>query len=270
MRKLYLIGIGAGNPEYVTVQAIKALNKVDVFFFMDKGEAKQDLVMLRRDICERYIENRSYRIVEAADPIRDPEIEDYKERVDRWHQQRALLYEDMIAGALDESQCGAFLVWGDPSLYDSTLRIIEQITARNRVPIEYEVIPGISSMQALAARHRISLNGVGESIQITTGRRLRSRTATLEEKTLVMLDGQSSFQEMLDEDLDIFWAAYLGMDKEILVSGKLCDVAGKIQHIRAENRQRNGWIMDTYLLCKASPADHSEAAINRSSDGAQS
>ena len=77
MRKLYLIGIGAGNPEYITVQAINALNKVDVFFFMDKGDAKQDLVALRKEICERYIENRSYRIVETADPIRDPAILDY-------------------------------------------------------------------------------------------------------------------------------------------------------------------------------------------------
>jgi precorrin-2 methylase len=56
MRKIYLIGIGAGNPEYITMQAIKALNLVDVFFFMDKGEAKQDLVNLRKEICERYIE----------------------------------------------------------------------------------------------------------------------------------------------------------------------------------------------------------------------
>jgi precorrin-6A synthase len=42
---------------------------VDVFFFMDKGEAKQDLVALRKEICERYIENRSYGVVEAEDPV---------------------------------------------------------------------------------------------------------------------------------------------------------------------------------------------------------
>src|SRR5580698_4867937 len=130
MRKLYLIGIGAGNPEYITVQAIKALNVVDVFFFMDKGEAKQELLNLRREICERYIEGRSYRVVELDDPVRDPTISDYTTRVDLWHRQRALIYEEMIAQELGDNQCGAFLVWGDPSLYDSTLRIINQITAR--------------------------------------------------------------------------------------------------------------------------------------------
>jgi precorrin-6A synthase len=256
MRKIYVIGIGAGNPDYITVQAIKALNLVDVFFFMDKGDAKQELVNLRKEICERYIENRSYRIVEAADPLRDPNISDYITRVELWHRQRASIYEKMIANELEENQCGAFLVWGDPSLYDSTLRIIDQITARNEISFDFEVIPGISSIQALAARHKITLNGVGESILITTGRRLSSGMVNLEDRTLVMLDGQTAFQERIDDNLDIFWAAYLGMSKEILLSGKLSDVADRIQEVRAESRQRNGWIMDTYLLCKQNGTDN--------------
>lgn len=250
MRKLYLIGIGAGNPEYITVQAIKALNTVDVFFFMDKGEAKQELVDLRREICERYIENRSYRVVEADDPVRDPTILDYTTRVELWHQQRALIYEEMIAQELEEDQCGAFLVWGDPSLYDSTLRIVEHIKAHGRLCFEFEVIPGITSIQALAARHKITLNGVGESIVVTTGRQLSARLNSPAERTIVMLDGQCSFNNLLDEELDIFWGAYLGMKEEILLSGKLSEIAGKIEKNRHEKRQRNGWIMDTYLLSK--------------------
>ena len=205
MRKLYLIGIGAGNPEYITVQAIKALNLVDVFFFMDKGETKQDLVNLRKQICERYIENRSYRVVEADDPVRDPTISDYTTRVELWHRQRALIYEEMIAQQLEEDQCGAFLVWGDPSLYDSTLRVIEHIMARGRLCFEFEIIPGITSIQALAARHKITLNGIGESLVITTGRQLSAGLSDTAERTIVMLDGQCSFNNLLDEELDIFW-----------------------------------------------------------------
>lgn len=250
MRKLYLIGIGAGNPEYITVQAIKALNLVDVFFFMDKGEAKQDLVTLRKQICERYIENRSYRVVEADDPVRDPTISDYTTRVELWHQQRASIYEEMIAQELEEDQCGAFLVWGDPSLYDSTLRIIEHISACGRLCFEFEVIPGITSMQALAARHKITLNGIGESIVITTGRHLAAGLSGTAERTIVMLDGQCSFNNLLDEELDIFWGAYLGMEEEILLSGRLSEIASRIIGVRDELRQKNGWIMDTYLLAR--------------------
>ncbi|MEA2926682.1 MAG: precorrin-6A synthase, partial [Alphaproteobacteria bacterium] len=35
MRKILIIGIGAGDPEYVTVQAVNALNRVDAFFIPD-------------------------------------------------------------------------------------------------------------------------------------------------------------------------------------------------------------------------------------------
>jgi len=250
MKNVYLIGIGAGNPEYITVQAIKALNRVDVFFFMDKGETKQDLTMLRKEICDTYIKNPNFRIVEAPDPVRDLKVSDYKERVELWHNERTLIYEDMIGRELEEGQCGAFLVWGDPSLYDSTLKIIDQVTARGKVSFHLDIIPGISSMHALAARHKITLNELGESVLITTGRRLSDKPIEPGQRTVVMLDGQCSFKERMDEDLEIFWAAYLGMDKEILLSGKLADVGEEIERVRAESRQKNGWIMDMYVLCK--------------------
>jgi len=262
MRKLFLIGIGAGNPEYITVQAIKALNLVDVFFFMDKGEAKQDLVNLRKQICERYIENKSYRVVEAEDPVRDPAISDYTTRVEHWHRQRALIYEEMIAQQLEEDRCGAFLIWGDPSLYDSTLRVIEHIMASGRLCFEFEVIPGITSMQALAARHKISLNGIGESITITTGRQLAAGLSGAAERTIVMLDGQCSFNSLLDEDLDIYWGAYLGMEQEVLLSGRISEVASRIVDVRNRRRQTNGWIMDTYLVAKPKEVPQPESPHN--------
>ena len=52
MKKLMVIGIGAGNPDYITLQAVKALNRVDVFFLMDKGQSKDKLIDLRREICD--------------------------------------------------------------------------------------------------------------------------------------------------------------------------------------------------------------------------
>lgn len=250
MRKLYLIGIGAGNPEYVTVQAIKALNATNVFFFLNKGEAKEDLAQIRREICERYIDGQSYRIVQIEDPIRDPAIADYTKRVEHWHEQRSILCEESIQKELGENECGAFLIWGDPSLYDSTLRLVSRILDRGHLTFDYEVIPGITSVQALAARHRIPLNGIGEAISITTGRQLADHPHLDAEKTVVMLDGQCAFTKILDDDVEIFWGAYLGTDKEILLSGKLRGMALVIEEARKQARAQNGWIMDTYLLSK--------------------
>ena len=251
MRKVFVIGIGTGNPDYVTVQAINALNEVDVFFVMDKGQEKEELVRLRREICERYIENKSYRTIETADPSRDRGAPSYELAVSAWHKQRADIYERLIGQELGDDECGAFLVWGDPSLYDSTLRIIDRIITKGTVAFEYEVIPGISSIQALAARHRIALNRIGKSIHITTGRKIAEGLPNNIDDVVVMLDADCSFKNINDSEIDIYWGAYLGTEDEILVSGNLRELMQDIERLRTEAKNRKGWIMDTYLLRKA-------------------
>jgi precorrin-6A synthase len=248
MRRLLVIGIGAGDPEHVTVQAIKALNAVDVFFVVDKGHPDDELVRLRREICERYIERPGYRIVELPDPPRDRATPAYTGAVEDWRARRAELWEQAIAGELGEHDCGAFLVWGDPSLYDSTIAILDQILARGGVAFAHEVIPGITSVQALTARHRITLNRVGRPVQITTGRRLAEGFPDGVDEVVVMLDADCSFRHLPDQEIEIHWGAYLGMDDEILVSGTLREVGGEIERLRSEARERKGWIMDAYLL----------------------
>ncbi|GJE56015.1 MULTISPECIES: precorrin-6A synthase (deacetylating) [Methylobacterium] len=248
MKKLLLIGIGTGNPEHVTLQAVRALNAADVVFLIDKGDAKAELVRVRRDICERTITGAQPRFVEAVDPERDRMPADYGVAVDDWHAARAELYEGLIAEHLGEDGCGAFLVWGDPSLYDSTIRIIDRIRARGRIAFDVEVIPGITSVQALAAGHRIALNGIGEPVTITTGRRL-AEDLSGEGATVVMLDGRVDFAG-LDPDLIIHWGAYLGTADELLVTGRLGDVAEVIRETRRAARLRHGWIMDIYRLSR--------------------
>ena len=250
MRKVFVIGIGAGNPDYVTVQAINALNEVDVFFVLDKGAEKEDLIRLRREICERYIKNKSYRTIETPIRCATEARASYEAGVGARHKQRADIYERLIRQELGDDECGAFLVWGDPSLYDSTLRIIDHIVAKGTVAFEYEVIPGISSIQALAARHRIALNRIGKSIHITTGRKIAEGLPNNIDDVVVMLDAECSFKNVCDLEIDIYWGAYIGTEDEILVSGNLRELTHDIERMRMEAKDRKGWIMDTYLLRK--------------------
>jgi precorrin-6A synthase len=245
MRKLSIIGIGAGHPDYITVQAIRALETLDVVFLIDKGEEKDDLARLRRELCDRYI-RKPFRIVEARDPERDRRPAAYETAVTAWHDKRAAIYEAMIREALADNQHGAFLVWGDPSLYDSTLRIVDQVAAMKTVAFELEVIPGITAVQALAARHQIALNRIGGPIHITTGRQLAKGLPG--DDTVVMLDGECTFKTVKEANVDIYWGAYLGTPHEILISGRLGDRAAEIERVRSEARAQHGWIMDTYLL----------------------
>jgi precorrin-6A synthase len=191
---------------------------------------------------------RSYRTIEAADPPRDRNSTSYEEAVGSWHDQRTALYEQLIEKELRDEECGAFLVWGDPSLYDSTLRIIERIIARGTVTFEYEVIPGISSIQALAAKHRITLNRIGRSIHITTGRKVAEGLPNNVDDVVVMLDADCAFKNISEAAMDIYWGAYLGTEDEILVYGKLRELTAEIERMRTEAKVRKGWIMDTYLL----------------------
>jgi precorrin-6A synthase len=254
MKSVLIIGVGAGDPGHLTLQAVKAIQGADVFFLLDKGEEKQDLIRLRQDIIERHAVG-PYRLVEARDPDRDRAGAAYTAAVEDWRSRRADIYERLILDELGDDETGAFLVWGDPSLYDSTLAIVEDVLDRGRARFDYDVIPGISSVSALAARHRTSLTRVGRPVQITTGRRLSEGVPDEADDIVVMLDARCAFTGVPD-DFTIFWGAYIGTPDEILVSGPVREVAEQIERLRAGARDRKGWIMDTYLLRRDSGRSH--------------
>jgi precorrin-6A synthase len=212
---------------------------------LDKGEVKQELVDLRQEILDRYVPD--HRVVHGRDPERDRTAEAYVEAVDDWRRRRADVCQEMISANLTDDQTGAFLVWGDPTLYDSTLAILDDIASRG-FEFETEVIPGISSVSALVASHRVPLNQVGRPVQITTGRRLAAEWPSDVDDVVVMLDARTAFANHVEKDAEIYWGAYIGTPDEILISGKLSEVADQIVAARAEARERKGWIMDTYLL----------------------
>jgi precorrin-6A synthase len=251
MRRIFVIGIGVGDPDHMTMQAIKALNQVDVFFIPDKGTEKAALRDLRTTICQRFIESADYRTVDVAIPERAT-AGDYLDGVDDWHGRLADIYGGLFARELGESDVGGLLVWGDPAIYDSTLRIIERLRAKG-LALEFEVIPGISAVQVLAAKHRIALNQIGESVLMTTGRKLAAGFPKDAGSVVVLLDGAQTFAALTEQDLEIFWGAYLGTEHEILRSGRLAEVKDEIEAVRKRARDRHGWIMDTYLLRKSAP-----------------
>jgi precorrin-6A synthase len=249
VRRLSVVGVGAGDPDHVTVQAIRALERADVLFELDR--ATTDLTTARAVLLARHLPpERTPAIVTVDEPRRDRAAVDYGQAVAAWRAARADAWETAIADHLGEDGCGAFVVWGDPSLYDSTIAVLDDVLARGRVAFRVEVIPGISSLHALTARHRIPLAGVGGSVLVTTGRRLRERgwPAAEIEDVVVMLDRGGAFRAVLDMPLDIYWGAYLGTEAELLIAGPLHEVADEIERVRAAARASKGWVMDVYLL----------------------
>ena len=258
IERIRVIGIGMGDPGHVTGEASRALATVDAFLVADKGDAKSDLFAARQAVCDALIPaDHAYRVVEVTDPRRGPDAERDAAAYDRgvrdWHAARVEAYAVVIDGLADGETTVGFLVWGDPAFYDSTIRVVDALVERYAaagVRVEHDVIAGISAPQLLAARHRIPLNRIGAPIHITTGRRLLDEYDPSLGDVVVMLDGHLACAELAGAypDLELWWGAYLGTPDEQLVHGRLADVVDEVRRVRAEARERHGWVMDTYLL----------------------
>lgn len=243
MTELWLIGIGTGHPGHVTLDGMQALRDAACVLIPRKGTGKEDLAHLRHAILQAA--GAQARVIEFDMPVRD-ESKPYGKRVSLWHDEIARRWQAALADA--PTGPVALLVWGDPGLYDSTLRIAERLAPAPTL----RVIPGISALQALTSAHAIPFNTVNGAVTVTTGRRLRDHGWPVGADTvIVMLDGQCSFQTLDPEGLHIWWGGFLGMPEQILDSGPLADTAQRIKDTRAKARARHGWIMDTYLLRRA-------------------
>lgn len=237
--RLVLVGIGTGSPDHLTFQGTQALAMADLVLIPDKGTGKEDLAHIRHAILDRVAPDVPR--VGFAMPRRDTSG-DYRQGVHDWHDAIAAEWTRAIG---DCDGTVALLVWGDPSLYDSTLRIAARLSPAPRI----EVIPGITALQALTAAHAIAINTVGGPVTITTGRQIRNHGWPEGAETVaVMLDGECSFQTLNPQGLTIWWGAFVGMPEQILDHGPLAQAGPRIARTRAQARDRHGWVMDIYLL----------------------
>ena len=250
--RLSLIGIGTGNPDHVTAQAVAEINAAELILLPRKGPEKADLADLRREILDRVLVNAATRVIEFDLPERATGHADYAAGVGLWHDAIAAAWTVAMAEVQPAPRRVALLVWGDPSLFDSTLRVAARLDPTPRL----RVIPGISALHALTAAHAIPLNRTGAPVVITTGRRLRDHGWPGEADTVVaMVDAACAFQTLDPAGVSIWWGAYLGMAEELLEHGPLGEAGARIVAARAAARARHGWIMDIYLLRRGKDAE---------------
>jgi len=250
-RRINIIGIGLGSPGHLTGHAIAAMREVDVFIVADKGEVKEELVAVRRTICDAFLPPGSFRFVTIPDPTRGSDAKrgtvEYRARVQAWREERVNRYINIIKDLPIDSVVG-FLAWGDPAFYDSIIGVVQEIG--RIIPIDVKVIPGISAIQALAAENVMALNQVASPIHITTGRRLVREWSSQLGTVVVMLDKKLACAGLRDvaPDIEIIWGAYIGLPYQVLRKGRLADIIDELIALRAQLRQEHGWIMDTYIL----------------------
>ncbi|MDO5706858.1 MAG: precorrin-6A synthase (deacetylating) [Paracoccus sp. (in: a-proteobacteria)] len=242
MIELTLIGIGMGNPDHLTRAAVAAINGADLILIPRKAGERGDLADLRHQVLNAVL-TAPVPVAKFDMPERDARP-DYLGAVDDWHDDIAARWDAALRSHLPQGGRAALLVWGDPSLYDSTLRIAGRLN-----DLRVTVVPGITSLQLLTAAHGVPLNGLGGAVTITTGRRLRDHGwPEGADSVAVMLDAGGAFSALDPAGIRIWWGAYVGMAQERLIAGDLATVGPRILAQRAALRAEHGWIMDIYLM----------------------
>ena len=154
MAKVYFIGAGPGDPELITLKAVKIINQADVIIY--------------------------------AGSLINQEILRYAKETAQIHNSASLNLEeilDLIKAAVKQDRVVARLHSGDPALYGATGEQME-LLAREGIP--FEVIPGVSSFLATAAalKKELTLPEVTQTVIIT---RHTGRTGVPEKESLSSL-----------------------------------------------------------------------------------
>jgi precorrin-2/cobalt-factor-2 C20-methyltransferase len=149
----YGVGVGPGDPELLTIKAQKTLQKVAVISFtqLDDGKESYALSVVRG-------------VLEAAEPeflaITIPSDDETPVSPQTWTDAAA-----EIAGHLSQGKDVAFITEGDPMLYSEFFQVLESV--KSVVPdLEFEVIPGVSSVMAAAASSGMPLVTHGQRLTI--------------------------------------------------------------------------------------------------------
>ena len=149
---LYGVGVGPGDPELVTLKAQRVLQRVPLVC-VPQSDTSVDSFAL--SIAREFIDTERQEILRFAFPTDDAEG-----AAEVWERAAATL-----AGRLQGGQDAAFITEGDPMLFSTFSYVLESIKA-NYPQIAVEIIPGVSSVMAAAARASVPLVTHGQRLAI--------------------------------------------------------------------------------------------------------
>lgn len=149
--RLYVVGIGPGDPELLTVKGMRILKAVSTIV-VPKGREEGSSLAL--SIVRRIVDLQGKEIIEALFPMRETRKTDAVLE-DAWAETTG-----RILGVLSRGLDAAFITLGDPALYSTFFYIHKRLTDADP-GIDIEIIPGVSSINAGAARAMLAL-GLGD------------------------------------------------------------------------------------------------------------
>jgi precorrin-2/cobalt-factor-2 C20-methyltransferase len=222
--KLFCVGCGPGDPELLTVRAVNLIKGAEVIFAPTAREGKPSIAL---SVVKDYVDKNT-----KTSNLVFPMVKDKESLKDYWKRNA-----DEIAGAVRSGKKVVYLTVGDPAMYSTWIYIHRELK-KNHKDIEVEIVPGIASMFAIAAKAGISLAEGEETVAIVPAcydMDRVSRTAAACDTVIFLKDGRyfDSVIEMLSEagfpeNANIAIAQDISAEKgEILEMKKLSELLGK-------------------------------------------
>ena len=156
--RLYVIGVGPGDPELLTIKGMRILNEI---FCICVPKGREEGSSLALSIVKRIVDLKGKEIIEAHFPMKKTRNSDQGRELDpKW--------DDTVRSVTAKLSQGidmAFITIGDPAIYSTFFYLYEKLLESNP-GLHVEIIPGVSSINASAARAGISLGLADEKIAL--------------------------------------------------------------------------------------------------------
>lgn len=221
LSKLTAVGLGPGDPELITLKGLHAIEAADLVFVPRSQEGEQSLALR---IAEPWLRLDRQQIVELTLPMTR-----YKaELISAWQAAAEQIAQAFAGLAEPDKGRGVYLLLGDPLLYGTFVYIWNELAARYP-HLEIEIIPGVTSFAAAAARARFPLSATSDRVAIlpasheTDAAELRRLLA--DHDTVILLKVGAVLPQLLTalEEMDLLdsalYAERVGMAEERVALG---------------------------------------------------
>ena len=200
-KELYVVGLGPGDPELITVKGVNAISNADVIFVPYSTGTNRSLSL---NIVEKYAK-KDAKVVTLGFPM-------------------AKKVEESALKSIGDEICkeagdfSVFVTLGDPTLYSTFFRTHKFVSD---CFTKIELIPGVSSITSCASRIKLPLALGDESILIVPS----SRLSLLEEvkdkvETIVVMKANENLDkisEMLNSSYTLYYARRCYLDGEKII-----------------------------------------------------
>lgn len=186
-----MVGIGPGDPELMTLKAVRILKQVPCIF-VPKG--REEGTSLALSIVQKELSLEGKEIVEAYFPMKKTMgTADTGELDIKWNET-----VDAVVGRLGRGMDAAFITIGDPAIYSTFFYLYDRLLEL-KPALHIEIVPGISSINAAAARAGLYLGLGNDRIAILPANYIDSLQETLEKfDTVVLMKVSKVFDTVRD------------------------------------------------------------------------